>query len=439
MKILIVGGGGREHAICWALAKSPKVTKIYCAPGNAGTLKLAQNIDIPTTDFKELIAFAKNVGIDLTICPMDEPLVKGIVDEFTKAGLSIFGPNKSAAHIEGSKAFSCDFMIKYNIPTYGRAVCDNLESAMVHCANSKFPLWIKADGLAAGKGALSCQNMEVADRTLEKIFKEKIFGDSGNKVVIEEHVEGFECSVLAFCDGENIIPMLPAMDYKSIGEGNYGLNTGGMGSIVPNPHYTQEIANRCMQEIFIPTIRGMKQENREFVGIMFFGLMLTADGPKVIEYNCRPGDPETQSILPMLETDLLDIIQACMNKSLDKIQIKWKNNAVCCVVVASGGYPEAYKTGHPIIGLSQGSANIRLFHSGTKKDPQSENILTNGGRVISIVAEGGDIDEARQRAYDAVSVIRFRDMYYRKDIGDLSDKPINVDFQASKYKYSKPK
>jgi len=416
MKILVVGSGAREHAICWALSNSPKVRKVYCAPGNAGTATVAQNVDIATVDFPELIAFAKNVAIDITICPMDEPLVNGIVDAFTDVGLKIYGPSSVAAHIEGSKAWAKMFMDKYEIPTMEREVFSNFPDALAYAAQSHFPIWVKVDGLAAGKGAIVCCNVEMAERELKAIFVDKQFGDAGSKVVIEEHITGVECSVLAFCDGENIVPMPGVMDHKAAYDGDIGPNTGGMGAITPNPYYTKEIAAECMQTIYLPTIRGMKEEGREFTGVLFFGLMITAGGPKVLEFNCRPGDPETQTLLPLLETDLFDIIQASLDKNLDKLQIKWKNNAVCCVVLASGGYPASYRTGHNISGLHITPANVNFFHAGTKLGDH-DNVITNGGRVISVVAEGIDHHEARTRAYNSINNIRFRDMQYRKDIG----------------------
>jgi len=416
MKILVVGGGGREHAFCWALSKSPNVRRIYCAPGNAGTAQVAQNVDIKNTDFAGLIDFAKSECIDLTICPMDEPLVKGIVDDFAEAGLLIFGPSKAAAQIEGSKVYARDFMLRYNIPTMARETFDNYQDAMAYAsAQTRFPLWIKTDGLAAGKGAIGCYNMEEVESALREILVDRRFGDSGNKVVIEEHLDGVECSVLTFCDGVTVVPMPGAMDHKAIYDGNKGPNTGGMGIITPNPHYDEKMAKQCMEEIFLPTMAGLRQDGREFVGVLFFGLMLTADGPKVLEYNCRPGDPETQALLPLLDTDLLEIITACLDKNLDNLEIKWKDSAICCVMAASGGYPGDYETGRPISGLKDFGEDILVFHSGTKC--VGEDIVTSGGRVLCISAMDADLAQAKAKAYAALSNIRFDDMHFRNDIG----------------------
>ncbi|MCL2377141.1 MAG: phosphoribosylamine--glycine ligase [Defluviitaleaceae bacterium] len=415
MKILVIGSGGREHAFCWALSKSKKATKIYCAPGNAGTAQVAQNVDIGTFDFDGLIAFAKAEGIDLSVCPMDAPLVAGIVDAFQVAGLRIFGPSKAAAEIEGSKAYSKDFMRKYNIPTAEYGVFNSLNAAMAHCETSKFPLVIKTDGLAAGKGVIICLNMADADEALHAIFTDKKFGASGEKVVIEEFLDGVECSVLAFCDGTSVVPMPGAKDHKAIYDGDLGPNTGGMGVITPNPQYNEEIATHCMEEIFLPTMEGMRKEGRPFVGVLFFGLMLTSDGPKLLEYNCRPGDPETQALLPLLETDLLDITQACMDGNLDKLEILWKDNATCCVMAASGGYPEHFETKYPISGLENINNGVLIFHSGTKY--VDGKLITAGGRVLCVVAMAKNLQEAGKIAYEAIENIHFNDIYYRKDIG----------------------
>ena len=417
MKILVVGGGGREHAICWALAKSKRITKIYCAPGNAGTAQVAQNVDIKNTDFAELIAFAKNVGIDITVCPMETPLVEGIVDDFTDAGLLIFGPNKKAAEIEGSKVYSKDFMRRYNIPTAEYGAFSSFMDAMVHCATAKFPLVIKVDGLAAGKGVIICQNMETAERTLKDIFESKIFGSAGEQVIIEEYLNGVECSVLAFCDGKTLVPMPGAKDHKAAYDRDMGPNTGGMGVIAPNPYYNEGIAKECMEKIFLPTMEGLREDGREFVGVLFFGLMLTAEGPKLLEYNCRPGDPETQALMPLLETDLVDIILACLDRNLDNMEIIWKNNAICCVMTASGGYPGHFETGHVISGLDNIGKDTLIFHSGTKQD--GEKIVTAGGRVLCVLASADNLESARAAAYESLKAVNFQDMHFRKDIGDL--------------------
>ena len=417
MRILVIGGGGREHAICWALSKSKRVTRIYCAPGNAGTAQIAQNVDIENTDTAELIAFVKNIGIDLTICSTEAPLVAGIVDDFMAAGLLIFGPNKMAAQIEGSKVYSKDFMQRHNIPTAEYGAFSNFHGAMTYCATANFPLVIKVDGLAAGKGVLICQNTEAAERTLKDIFENKRFGAAGEQVVIEEYLDGVECSVLAFCDGETIVPMPGVKDHKAAYDHDMGPYTGGMGAVTPNPHYKEEIALECMEKIFLPTMKGLREDGREFVGVLFFGLMLTSDGPKLLEYNCRPGDPETQALLPLLETDLLDIILACLDRNLDNMEIIWKNNAICCVMVASGGYPGDYTTGQPIWGLDNIGKDALIFHSGTKKD--GDKIVTSGGRVLCVLASAESLDTARTAAYESLKSVSFRDMHFRKDIGDL--------------------
>ncbi|MCL2752606.1 MAG: phosphoribosylamine--glycine ligase [Defluviitaleaceae bacterium] len=419
MKILVVGGGAREHAICWALTKSSRVSRVYCAPGNGGTEEVAQNVPIDSMNFEELIAFVKNVGIDLTICPMDTPLVAGIVDAFETAGLKIFGPNKEAAKIEGSKVFAKDFMRKYGIPTAGHENFSSYEAAMVYISTAKFPLVIKADGLAAGKGVIICPGIESAEIALDNMFNKRKFGASGANVVIEEYMHGVECSILALCDGENIIPMTSAKDHKAAYDRDYGPNTGGMGVISPNPAYTDEIADECMKKIFLPTMEGFKKEGINFVGVLFVGLMLTAGGAKVIEYNCRPGDPETQALALRLDTDLLEAIEACMNKNLDNLKIRWKNNAVCCVVAASRGYPNEFKTGLEIFGLRNFGRDVKVFHAGTKKEKNQ--LRTNGGRVLNVVASGDNLEEARELAYKTINEIDFMGMYYRSDIGDLQD------------------
>jgi len=417
MRILVVGSGGREHAICWAINKSPKLTKLFCCPGNAGILQVAECIDINYKDFASLINFAKQNHIDLTICPMDEPLVLGIVDAFEAAGLKIFGPNKRAAIIEGSKAYSKDFMKRYNIDTAAYELFHDFEAALLYAKTAAYPLVVKADGTAAGKGVSICYNYEEAKATLKDIMVWKKFGDAGNCVVLEEFLSGVECSVLAFCDGFNLAVMPSAKDHKAAYNGDKGPNTGGMGVITPNPHYTDEINDICMSKIFLPTIEGLRKDNREFMGIMFFGLMLTKNGPKVLEYNVRPGDAETQTLLPLLQTDFLDIILSCLNKDLDKLEITWKNKSVACVVAASKGYPEKYSVGYPIAGLAlQNNLDDTLvFHAGTKL--KDNIILTNGGRVLNAVAMADSLSSARDKAYQALETISFTDIYYRTDIG----------------------
>lgn len=350
---------------------------------------------------------------------MDAPLVAGIVDAFQEAGLLIFGPNKHAAQIEGSKSFAKDFMKKYNVPTAKYGVFDDYEAAMVHLMKSDFPIVIKADGLAAGKGVLICANLESAEHALDSILNKRAFGAAGKTVVIEEYLHGVECSMLCFCDGENILPMTSAKDHKAAFDRDYGPNTGGMGVISPNPEYTREVSVRAMEEIFKPTMEGFKQEGIDFVGVLFVGLMLTEDGPKVIEYNCRLGDPETQAVLMRLETDFLDCMLACVHKKLDNFNLKWKNSAVCCVVAASKGYPGEPKTGFEIYGMRDFGRDVKIFHAGTKKDGNT--FFTNGGRVLNVVGSGKDLEEARETAYKAINSIDFMGMHYRKDIGDLTD------------------
>lgn len=419
MKILVIGGGGREHAVCWALSKSTNVSKIYAAPGNGGISDIAQCVPINPMEFQKLVSFAENEGIDITICPMDAPLVAGIVDAFQEVGLLIFGPNKHAAQIEGSKSFAKNFMEKYNIPTAKYGVFNDFEAAMLHIMKSDFPVVIKADGLAAGKGVLICASPESAQEALDNILNKQTFGDAGKTVVIEEYLRGVECSMLCFCDGENILPMTSAKDHKAAFDRDYGPNTGGMGVISPNPKYTREISERVLEEIFKPTMEGFKQEGINFVGVLFVGLMLTEDGPKVIEYNCRLGDPETQAVLMRLETDFLDCVMACVNKKLDNFELKWKNSAVCCVVAASKGYPEEPKIGFEIYGLKDFDSDVQIFHAGTKKDDNT--FFTNGGRVLNVVGSGKNMEEARKNVYKAINNIDFMGMHYRKDIGDLAE------------------
>ncbi|MCL2169438.1 MAG: phosphoribosylamine--glycine ligase [Defluviitaleaceae bacterium] len=419
MKILVIGGGAREHAICWALTKNAKVSRIHAAPGNAGMADFVQCTPINPMNFEELIAYAKNVGIDLTICPQDAPLVAGIVDAFEEAGLAIFGPNKKAARIEGSKIFAKDFMRKYGIPTAGYQTHDNFESAMVHAATASYPLVLKADGLAGGKGVVIAGSVDIAHHSLDLMFNKGVFGAAGRKVVIEEFMKGVECSILAFCDGENILPMVSAKDHKPVHDRDYGPNTGGMGVISPNPAYTDDIAKECMEKIFLPTMKGFKAEGINFVGVLFIGLMLTEEGPKVVEYNCRPGDPETQAIVARLETDLLEVILATMERKLDNFQLEWKNNSVCVVVAASRGYPGDFKTGYEITGLKNYGRLVQIFHAGTRKD--KNNFVTDGGRVLNVVASGPGMDEARELAYKTIANINFMGMHYRNDIGDVED------------------
>lgn len=417
MKVLVVGSGGREHAICWKLLQSPKVDKIYCAPGNAGIGEIAELVPIGAMEFGKLAEFAKANDIGLTVVGMDDPLVGGIVDKFEEEGLRVFGPRANAAIIEGSKAFSKELMKKYNIPTAAYETFDNYEAALEYVKKGDFPVVLKADGLALGKGVLICNNLEEAEAGLNTIMVDKKFGDSGNKVVIEEFLTGQEMSVLSFCDGKTIVPMVSAQDHKRALDGDKGLNTGGMGTFSPSRYYTPELAEECMETIYKPTVEALNREGRTFKGIIFFGLMLTPKGMRVIEYNARFGDPETQVVLPRLKTDLLEIFEACVDGTLDKINVEWEDNGTACVVLASGGYPESYQKGYEITGLEDAKKahNILVFHAGTAlKDGK---FVTNGGRVLGITGIGKDLDEAIKIAYEGVKLVDFKDKHYRKDIG----------------------
>lgn len=417
MKVLLVGSGGREHAIVWKLKQSPKIDKIYCAPGNAGIAQDAQCVDIGAMEIEKLVEFAKNEGIDFTIIGMDDPLVAGVVDAFQAEGLRVFGPRKNAAIIEGSKSFSKDLMKKYNIPTAKYEVFDNYDAAKAYVLQQEMPIVIKADGLALGKGVLICASVEEAVAGLGEIMLDKKFGASGNTVVIEEFIVGPEVSVLSFCDGKTVVPMVSAQDHKRALDGDKGLNTGGMGTFSPSKMYTPELAETCMKEIFQPSLEAMAKEGREFVGILYFGLMLTKDGMKVIEYNARFGDPETQVILPRLKTDLIEIMEACVDGKLDQINIEWYDNAAVCVVEASGGYPESYEKGYPITGLEEikNREDIVVFHAGTKM--QDGKFVTNGGRVLGITGIGKNLDEAIKIAYQGVEIVDFDKKHFRHDIG----------------------
>lgn len=417
MKVLVVGSGGREHAIIWKLLQNKSIDKIYCAPGNAGIGQLAELVPIGAMEIDKLADFAQQNAIDLTVVGMDDPLVAGIVDAFEAKGLRVFGPRKNAAIIEGSKAYSKELMKKYNIPTAAYETFDNYDKALEYVKNGSFPVVLKADGLALGKGVLICNDFAEAEEGLKTIMVDKKFGDSGNKVVIEEFLTGPEVSVLSFCDGKTIVPMVSAQDHKRAYDNDQGLNTGGMGTFSPSRVYTDEIAETCMQTIFKPTVDALNKEGRTFKGIIFFGLMLTAKGPRVIEYNARFGDPETQVVLPRLKTDLLDIFNACVDGTLDKINVEWYDNAAACVVLASGGYPESYKKGYEINGLDKAAKaeNIYVFHAGTAvKDGK---FVTNGGRVLGVTGWGENLDKAIETAYSGVKLVDFKDAHYRKDIG----------------------
>ena len=422
MKVLIVGGGGREHAIATALNKSSKVDKIYCAPGNAGIAEVATCVPIGVMEFDKLTEYAVNEGIDLTIVAPDDPLVAGAVDAFEAKGLKAFGPRANAAILEGSKAFSKDLMKKYNIPTAAYENFTNPDDAIAYLKTSKMPIVLKADGLALGKGVLICNTLDEAMDGVKQIMCDKQFGDAGNTLVVEEFMTGREVSVLSFVDGTTIKPMTSAQDHKRAKDNDEGLNTGGMGTFSPSPFYTDEINEFCMEKIFKPTVAAMKSEGREFKGIIFFGLMLTEDGPKVLEYNARFGDPEAQVVLPRMENDIIDVLEACIDGTLDKIDLKFKDNAAVCVVLASDGYPLKYEKGKKITGLEKfkGNENYYCFHAGTKFDDDG-NVVTNGGRVLGVTALGSDLKLARKNAYEATEWVEFENKYMRHDIGKAID------------------
>ena len=421
MKVLIVGSGGREHAIAWKIAQNKKVEKIYCAPGNAGIEEFAECVPIGAMEFDKLAAFAKEHEIDLTVIGMDDPLVGGIVDVFEAQGLRVFGPRRNAAILEGSKAFSKDLMKKYHIPTATYENFDDSEKALEYLETAKFPIVLKADGLALGKGVLICQTLEEAKAGVKSIMLDKQFGASGNRMVIEEFMTGREVSVLSFVDGKTIKTMTSAQDHKRAGDGDTGLNTGGMGTFSPSPFYTKEVDEFCEKYIYQPTVDAMAAEGREFKGIIFFGLMLTEDGPKVLEYNARFGDPETQVVLPRMKTDLVEVFEACIDGTLDQIDLEFEDNAAVCVVLASDGYPVKYEKGYVISGFEnfKDKDGYYVFHAGTKKTEKG--IVTNGGRVLGVTAKGADLKKARANAYDAVNWISFENKYYRHDIGKAID------------------
>ena len=423
MKVLIVGSGGREHAIAWKVAQSPKVDKIYCAPGNAGIEEFAECVPIQAMEFDKLVAFAKEQAIDLTVVGMDDPLVGGIVDAFEAEGLRVFGPRKNAAILEGSKAFSKDLMKKYHIPTAAYETFSDPEAAEKYLETAKFPIVLKADGLALGKGVLICNTLEEAKEGVKTIMLDKKFGSAGNEMVIEEFMTGREVSVLSFVDGKTIKTMSSAQDHKRAGDGDTGLNTGGMGNFSPSPFYTEEVDKFCKKYIYQPTVDAMAAEGRPFKGVIFFGLMLTPDGPKVLENNARFGDPEAQVVLPRLENDIVDVFEACIDGTLDQVDLKFDNDrATVCVILASDGYPVEYKKGFPIEGLEKfkGKDDYYVFHSGTKFNENGQ-IVTNGGRVLGVTATGKDLKEARKKAYEATEWISFENKYMRHDIGKAID------------------
>ena len=422
MNILVVGNGGREHAICYKISQSKKADKIYCAPGNAGIASIAECVDIGAMEFDKLTAFAKEKEIELTVVGMDDPLVGGIVDAFKAEGLRVFGPDKKAAILEGSKAFSKDLMKKYNIPTAAYEVFTRPEDAIAYLETSKYPIVLKADGLALGKGVLICQEKAEALEGVKSIMEDKQFGDAGNKIVVEEFMTGREVSVLSFVDGNTIKIMASAQDHKRAGDGDTGLNTGGMGTFSPSPFYTDEVDRFCREHVYQATVDAMKAEGREFKGVIFFGLMLTSDGPRVLEYNARFGDPEAQVVLTRMENDIVDIFEACIDGELDKIELEFSEKAAVCVMLASEGYPVSYKKGFEIKGLErfENEEGYFCFHSGTKFNEDGK-IVTNGGRVLGVTALGTDLKDARANAYKATGWVEFDNKYMRSDIGRAID------------------
>lgn len=422
MKVLVVGSGGREHAICWKISQSSKVSKIYCAPGNAGIAEVAECVDIKAMEFDKLVAFAKEKEIDLTVIGMDDPLVGGIVDVFEAEGLRVFGPRKNAAILEGSKAFSKDLMKKYNIPTAAYETFTSPEEAKQYLETSKYPIVLKADGLALGKGVLICETKEDAMAGVNELMLDKKFGAAGNTIVVEEFMTGREVSVLSFVDGNTIQMMSSAQDHKRAKDGDEGLNTGGMGNFSPSPFYTEEVDEFCKKYVYQATVDAMKAEGRPFQGVIFFGLMLTPEGPKVLEYNARFGDPEAQVVLPRMKNDIIDVFEACIDGTLDKIDLQFEDNACVCVVLASDGYPLAYEKGFEITGMEnfKEKDGYYLFHAGSKFDENGK-IVTNGGRVLGVTATGKTLKEARANAYEATEWVNFQNKYMRHDIGKAID------------------
>lgn len=416
MEVLVIGGGGREHALVKKIAESEKVTKIYCAPGNGGIAALAECVPIPANDIDAIVTFAYYNKIDLVVVAPDDPLVLGLVDALNNHGIRAFGPNKAAAIIEGSKAFSKELMNKYDIPTAAYHIFEDSKAAIEHLSNCSYPTVIKADGLALGKGVIIAQNYEQAVSAINDIMEDHIFGKAGSKVVIEQFLSGREVSVLAFTDGKTIVPMPSAQDHKKAFDDDLGPNTGGMGAYSPSPAYTTEIADYCMEHIFLPTIKAMNQEGRKFKGVLYFGLIITNDGVFVIEYNARFGDPEAQAVLPRLKTDIVTIFNAIIDETLADQTIEWDDNAAVCVVMASGGYPGKYQAGAEISGIAQAEADdtIIVYHAGTKKD--GDKIITAGGRVLGVTALSSNLQSARDKAYEGVSKISFEQMHFRKDI-----------------------
>lgn len=422
MKVLIVGSGGREHAIAMSVAKSSRVDKIYCAPGNAGIGQIAECVPIGAMEFEKLAEFAEEKKIDFTIIGMDDPLVGGVVDVFEAKGMKVFGPRKNAAILEGSKAFSKDLMKKYDIPTAAYEVFDDAKKALAYLETAKMPIVLKADGLALGKGVLICNTLEEAKAGVKEIMEDKKFGDAGKHMVVEEFMTGREVSVLSFVDGKIIKIMSSAQDHKRAGDGDTGLNTGGMGTFSPSPFYTEEVDEFCQKHIYQKTVDAMAAEGRPFTGVIFFGLMLTAEGPKVLEYNARFGDPEAQVVLPRMKNDIMDVMEACVDGTLDQVDLQFEDNAAVCVVLASQGYPVSYEKGKKISGEEnfKDKEGYYCFHAGTKIDDAGA-VVTNGGRVLGITAKGKDLKEARENAYEATEWISFDNKYMRHDIGKAID------------------
>lgn len=422
MKVLIIGGGGREHAIAWKVAQSPKVQKLYCAPGNAGIAEIAECVDIGVMDFDSQVEFARSREIDLVIVGPDDPLVAGAADAFINAGIRVFGPEKKAACLEGSKSFSKDLMKKYGIPTAAYETFDSAEDALDYLETAKMPVVLKADGLALGKGVLICSTLEEAKDGVRTLMLDKQFGSAGDRIVVEEFMVGREVSVLSFVDGKNIKIMTSAQDHKRALDGDKGLNTGGMGTFSPSPFYTEEVDAFCKKYIYQATVDAMLSENREFKGIIFFGLMLTKDGPKVLEYNARFGDPETQVVLPRMKNDIVEVFESCIDGTLNQVDLQFEDNAAVCVVLASDGYPEHYEKGFPIKGLDhfKGQDGYYAFHAGSRFDREGTTV-TNGGRVLGVTALGVDLKEARANAYEAVKWVNFENKYMRHDIGKAID------------------
>lgn len=423
MKVLIIGGGGREHAIAVSMKKSRRVDKLYCVPGNAGIAEIAEcEPSIGVMEFDKIVAYAKEKQVDLVFVAPDDPLVGGLVDVLKEAGFRVFGPDKKAAILEGSKAFSKDLMKKYNIPTAAYETFDDPEKALAYLETAEMPIVLKADGLALGKGVLICNTLEEARAGVKEIMLDKHFGSAGNRMVIEEFMTGREVSVLSFVDGKTIKPMTSAQDHKRAKDGDEGLNTGGMGNFSPSPFYTEEVDEFCKKYIYQATVDAMAKEGREFKGVIFFGLMLTPKGPRVLEYNARFGDPEAQVVLCRMENDIMDVVDACIDGTLDKVDLKFEDNAAVCVVLASDGYPVSYKKGFPITGLEnfKGKDGYYCFHAGTKFDAEGR-VVTNGGRVLGITAKGKDLKEARKKAYEATEWVSFENKYMRHDIGKAID------------------